>query len=281
MSELTATMYGLASAVTWGAGDFYGGFASRKADVLRVVILSQTIGLALMFVAAVIVNEPLISLTDLFWSMAAGASSGWGLILYYAALARGSMTAVAPITGVLAAVVPAVTGAFIEGPPSLFQAIGFVFAFVSIGLVTGLEPRKLRADTQLLFAILGGTSFGMFLVLIGQVSEGSSLYPLAFSRITTIALAFTIATATKPLKPLRKGLGFATAAGVFDALGSLFYLLARHEGRLDVAAVLSSLYPISTVVIAKLLLKETLGRKRTTGILFAAIATVLINTSTI
>lgn len=275
-----STMLGLASALTWGAGDFFGGYASRKSNVFKVVAFSQSLGFLLLFFAAVVVGERLLDTVDLMWSCIAGACSGLGLVFYYAALARGSMGLAAPLTGVLTAAMPAAAGAFIEGLPSPIQVTGFILAFMSIALVTGDSGYRLTFNTQVLLAMLAGVSFGLFLTFIGQVSKGSYLYPLAVSRLFTVAIAITL-TASLSIGPVSKTHHAPViAAGIFDAGGSLFYLLARQAGRLDVAGVLSSLYPVSTVLLAKIVLREKLGKRRAVGIALATAATALINAST-
>ncbi|MEM1942581.1 MAG: DMT family transporter [Candidatus Caldarchaeum sp.] len=278
MTETVATLYGLASAFTWGAGDFFGGYASMKARVSGVVAYSQAIGCTLLLFLALWTGEQPPSLADLVWSMLGGVFSGLGLTFYYAALSRGSMGYAAPATGVLTAVVPAAAGSFLEGSPSVQQAFGFFLAFASIALVAGFSTDHLRPRTVSLLPAAAGLCFGLFLVFLGQVSEGSYLYPLMVSRLLTVGLAFAVIRSVKSTPPLSKALPYVVAAGVFDTAGSFFYLLARQAGRLDVAGVLSSLYPVSTVLLAKTILHEKLGKRRAAGIALAAAATTMINT---
>ncbi|MCS6784132.1 MAG: DMT family transporter [Candidatus Caldarchaeum sp.] len=276
--DSAATFYGLASAFAWGAGDFYGGYASKAVHVLRVVAFSQTVGFILLVGLAVAVGEPLPGVADLGWAAAAGLMSGVGLIFYYAALSRGEMGAAAPVTGVLTAVVPALAGSLLEGVPSTLQAAGFFLAFVSIGLTTGSSGMRLSVNSQLGFSAVAGLGFGLFLVLLGQVSEGLYFYPLSVSRMITAGLAAFLAKTLLNTKSVGNAFTKIAAAGVFDTGGSFFYLLSRQAGRLDVAGVLSSLYPVSTVMLAKAILHEKLGKQRTAAIALAAAATTLINT---
>jgi len=278
--EQLSAVYGVASAVSWGAGDFYGGYASKKASVLMVVAVSQAIGLALLLIFGIASGEKPPTTSDIYWSASAGFFSGLGITLYYAALSRGSMGLAAPVTGVLTAAVPALTGSFLEGAPTSLQAIGFLLAFVSIFLVTGNKFDRLDVKRQLAPAAAAGLGFGLFLVTIGQVTPGHYYYPLALSRFITVSMVLA-ASLAKGGASLSNSRLATVAAGVFDTGGSFFYLLARQQGRLDEAGVLSSLYPVSTVLLAKTVLGEKLGKQRTTGILCAAAATALIQTANI
>ena len=277
--EQLPAVYGLASAISWGAGDFYGGYASKKASVLMVVAVSQALGCALLLTLATISGEKPPTTNDIYWSAAAGFFSGLGITLYYAALSRGLMGIAAPVTGVLTAAVPAVAGAFLEGAPSPLQATGFLLAFIGIFLVTGPDVNRLDATRQLAPAAAAGLGFGLFLVTIGQVSTGH-YYPLAISRIVTVSMVLA-ASLAKGGTSLSNSRLPTLAAGIFDTGGSFFYLLARQQGRLDVSGVLSSLYPVSTVLLAKLILGEKLGKQKTVGILCAAAATTLIQIANI
>ncbi|MDW8084293.1 MAG: EamA family transporter, partial [Candidatus Caldarchaeum sp.] len=147
---------GIGSAFIWGAGDFFGGYSSRKANVQGVVALSQGIGFLLFVIAALLVGETLPAREDLLWSAAAGVMSGLGLTTYYAVLSRGSMAYAAPITGVISTAVPAVTGSFFEGTPSATQAMGFLLALISIALVTGLTKEAFTFNQSLVLAAVAG-----------------------------------------------------------------------------------------------------------------------------
>ncbi|MCX8200513.1 MAG: EamA family transporter [Candidatus Caldarchaeum sp.] len=276
-AESCSGVLGLMSAFVWGAGDFFGGYSSRKANVSGVVAFSQSIGLFPLVLAAVIVGEAFLKPRDLLWSAAAGVMSGLGVITYYAVLSRGSMAYAAPVTGLVSTSVPALTGSFIEGLPKASQAVGFVLALVSIALVTGATKTSFKLSPRFVLAAFAGICFGSFLVFLGQVSEGSVLFPLAVSRLVTVAMAAVLVKGLTDWKRVAKAYPYVTAAGLFDTGGSFLFLLARQLGRLDVAGVLSSLYPISTIILAKTILNEPIGKKRATGIITAAAATITIN----
>jgi drug/metabolite transporter (DMT)-like permease len=269
---LATTVYGLGSAVIWGAGDFCGGYATKRTGVYGVVAASQTIGLMVLLAMALVTLERAPTATELAWSSLAGLCSGLGLVFYYRALSGGSMGSSAPVTGVVTAAVPALTGFLFEGAPSPLQTVGFALAIIAIAQVTGLSRKNLTPNKQLIRSLLAGIFFGLFLIFLGQVSQDSYLYPLSITRVVTIAMALAMAYVSGGPKIPQTAAPLAVGAGVFDSMGSLLYLLARHAGRLDVAGVLSSLYPVSTVVLAKTILKEPISPRKAVGIAFATAA---------
>jgi uncharacterized membrane protein len=190
--ELATTVYGLGSAVIWGAGDFCGGYATKRTGVYGVVAASQTIGLMVLLAMALVTLERAPTATELAWSSLAGLCSGLGLVFYYRALSGGSMGSSAPVTGVVTAAVPALTGFLFEGVPSPLQMVGFALAIIAIAQVTGLSRKNLTPNKQLIRSLLAGIFFGLFLIFLGQVSQDSYLYPLSITRVVTIAMALAM-----------------------------------------------------------------------------------------
>jgi drug/metabolite transporter (DMT)-like permease len=213
----------------------------------------------------------------LLWAGVAGVAGTGGLVALYRALATGRMGVAAPITAVVTAAVPVVVGAFLEGMASGRQLLGFGLALVAVWLVTrtgdGL-PVRVR---DLGFPLLAGIGFGVFLVLIDRVSETATFWPLLASRTASVAalLVVTGAVRSKAL-PARGQLPLAALAGLLDTAGNLCYALAARFGRLDTAAVLSSLGPAVTVLLARLVLKEPISRLQWLGVLAALVAVGLI-----
>jgi uncharacterized membrane protein len=150
--------------------------------------------------------------------------------------------------------------------------VGFALAIIAIAQVTGLSRKNLTPNKQLIRSLLAGIFFGLFLIFLGQVSQDSYLYPLSITRVVTIAMALAMAYVSGGPKIPQTAAPLVVGAGVFDSMGSLLYLLARHAGRLDVAGVLSSLYPVSTVVLAKTILQEPISPRKAVGIAFATAA---------
>ena len=134
--ELSGILFGLASAASWGAGDFSGGLAAKRSPVYSVVILSQLVGLVLLVALALLLSEPFPTPSDLLWGAAAGLVGGLGLMALYQGLATGRMGVVAPVNAVVSAALPVLFGIWVEGPPAIQQFAGFGLAFVGVWLVS-------------------------------------------------------------------------------------------------------------------------------------------------
>lgn len=269
-------MLGLASAACWGAGDFSGGLAARRTHVYGVVIASQVVGILLLVGLAVAFSEEAPPLGHWGWGGLAGIAGAVGLLALYQALASGRMGVAAPISAIVAAAVPAIFGAILEGLPGALRLVGFGLALAAVWLISRSGEAAIRGR-ELGLPLLAGLGFGAFLILINRVSEAAVLWPLVAARLASVSLMLGVAAFTRqpgwmPIKLLP----MIALAGVFDAAGNALFALAARVGRLDVAAVLSSLYPASTVWLAWLILKERISRTQTLGILAALAAIVLI-----
>jgi drug/metabolite transporter (DMT)-like permease len=277
-SPLASVAFGLASAASWGAGDFSGGLATRRAPAAGVVIASQGVGIALLVVLALATGEAVPSAGQLGWAALAGANGAFGLLALYSALASGRMGIAAPISGVVGAVVPVLVGMQLHGPPGMIRLAGFALALVGVWLLTAAgESAQGARPRELVRPFLAGVSFGLFLVFIHRAGGAGILWPLTTARGTSIAVLVAIGVLTKTLRlPGRSALTLTALAGLLDTGGNAFFVLAAQTGRLDVAGVLSSLYPAATVVLACLLLGERLTGRQTAGAVatLAAIACV-------
>jgi drug/metabolite transporter (DMT)-like permease len=278
MSRAFATVvFGLAASLCWGSGDFSGGLASRRAIVSSVVIAAYAVGFVLLVALALIWKEPFPSSLDLVWGGLAGLAGAIGLTSFYSALSIGRMGIAAPVSAVLTASLPVLFSAFTEGLPSLIQLGGFVLALLAIGLISRPERSKGRPE-GIGLALLAGCGFGCFFILISRVSPTVTFWPLAIARFTSVLflLAMVLIRRQQAL-PHVTAAPLVLLAGVLDAIGNAFFVLAAHTGRLDVAAVLSSLYPAATVLLAALVLRERTTRIQTIGILLALVAVPLIS----
>lgn len=275
-SSLTAVLLGLASAASWGAGDFSGGLASRRAPVFGVLVLGQLAGTTLVATTALVLGEVAPPAAALAWAVAAGASGAVGLAALYRGLAVGRMAVVAPVSAVLSAAIPVAWGMAQEGLPPASKLGGFGLALAGIWLVARSgEIGEGRAGLGL--AILAGCGFGGFLVLMDRGAQGGTFWPLAAARGTSLALALGIALARRRAwVPGRAAVPLVVLSGVFDAGGNACFVLAAQAGRLDVASVLSSMYPASTVLLAALLLRERVTRPQGAGVAAVLAAIALI-----
>jgi len=275
-SEWAVAAFGLAAAASWGGGDFGGGLASRRANVFAVATVSRAVGVSVQIVLALAVAEPAPAPRALAWGIAAGICGGVGLAALYRALAVGRMGVNAPITGVVAAALPVMVGALSQGPPTVPRAAGFALALWGVWRLARPEGTAGR-PRGIGLALLSGLGFGGFYVLIAQAGGPSLFWPLAAATATSLVLLLALAAASRQLAiPGGAVLSIMLAAGALDAGGNIFFVLAAHTGRLDVAAVLSSLYPVVTVLAARVILKEQVSRGQAAGIAAALAAIPMI-----
>jgi len=274
--DLAAVVFGLASALSWGAGDFSGGLATKRAPVFGVLAIGQAAGLLLLIVLALVWGESLPSVIYLGWGLAAGLAGSVGLASLYRALAVGQMGMVAPLSAVLTAALPALFGVLTEGMPGALTLVGFGLALVGIWLIAGTGA-SVGARDGLGLALLSGCGFGMFFILVHRAGESAIFWPLAAARIGSLGLVLPIALGRRQfLRPDPRLLVPVLLSGVLDVAGNVFFVLAGQAGRLDVAAILASLYPASTVLLAALLLGERVMRVQVVGIVAAVAAIALI-----
>ena len=278
MDQLLPTViFGMSASLCWGSGDFSGGLASRYARAASVIIAAYSVGLVLLVALAVIWREPLPSPIDWFWGGIAGLAGVLGLLAFYSALATGKMGIAAPISAMLTAMLPVLFSIFTSRLPTLPQLGGFALALLAIGLIS--RPDRSGASPKgILLALLAGCGFGLFFILISRVSPGATFWPLATARLTSVALLLiVIPLRRQPILPGRNVAPLVLATGVLDAIGNAFFVAAAHSGRLDVAAILSSLYPAATVILAAIFLRERVQRIQGVGILLALLAIPLIS----
>ena len=275
-AEWTSALFGLLAALTWGAGDFSGGLASKRTNAYGVVIVAHIASLFLLILAAVALREPFPPLTVWLWGGAAGLGGGFGLLLLYSALASGRMSVAAPVSALVAAGIPVIVAALTNGLPASLVSLGFGLALAAIWLVSGGGSLDFR-PAELRLPLMAGAAFGFFFLCLHQASTSSVLYPLIAVRVVSIPslLAFALITRQNIL-PSRDSLFPILMSGLLDTIGNGAYALAAQFGRVDVAAVISSLYPGSTVLLAWLLLKEHISRKQMLGITAALAAILLI-----
>ncbi len=241
-----------------------------------VVVGSQALGLLLALSIALIRGEPIPSLGDAAWAAGAGACGAIGIAALYAGLAAGRMGVVAPVAAVVTAAIPVVAGAVLQGPPGPARAAGIVLALVAVILVSrSSAPGPGRAGIRL--GLLAGLGFGLFALFISRVSGGLVFGPLAIARAASVALMVaTVIASRRPWRVSRSAVSLVLLAGALDMAGNGFFILAAQSGRLDVAAVLSSLYPVTTILLATVLLRERLVRGHAFGVALALVAIVLI-----
>jgi drug/metabolite transporter (DMT)-like permease len=244
--------------------------------VYGVVLLSQFVGMSIALVLAVLRNESVPSGNDVLLCIVAGVLGGVGITALYRGLAIGRMGIVAPVTGVLAAVIPVIAGILLEGLPASTVLAGIGLAVASVVLVSRVADEG-GGRAGLAEALIAGVAIGCFGVAISGISEGQVFSSLTLIRLVQAALVIAIVLVTRAAsRPPSKLIPVIAVIGVLDMAGNSFYLLAVQTGALAVASVLSALYPVVTVVLAAMVLHERITRDHTVGIALAAAAIVLI-----
>jgi drug/metabolite transporter (DMT)-like permease len=268
--------FGLAAAGAWGAGDFSGGLAARRGNVFGVVVAAYSGGLLLMLSLAWWRHEATPPAAAFWFSVAAGVVGGLALTAFYAALAKGQMGIIAAVGGVLTAAIPVIFSALTEGWPQPRRLAGFALAAVAIWLISRPED-GLGTPEGLGLAVAAGVGFGAYLILIKQAGEIAVFWPLVYSRASSVISMLLIGLLLRRFAlPGSNALPMALGAGIFDVCGVALFVLGTRQGRLDVVAVLSSLYPATTVVLARIYLKEHLNGPQQVGIMAALGAVALI-----
>ncbi len=273
-----APLLGLTASLAWGASDFCGGLSAKRSSVWWVVLGSQAVGIVFLTLLALLFREALPAGPVLLLGALAGLLGEFGLIMLYQGLAIGRMGVVAPLSAVFSAILPALFGMFQEGLPSGLQLGGIGLALPAIWLVSA-SGHSGRAKANELFLGLGaGLAFGVYFILIGQVSSHAVFWPLASARLASLIFLSVVVWFIKPVPlPTLKELPLIAATGVLDSSGNLFFALATRYGRLDLASVLASLYPAATVMLAYWLLHERLAGLQWLGVALALLAIVFIS----
>jgi len=267
----------LVAAASWGAGDFFGGLASRKLNQFQVLLLTSVSSFVLLLLFAVIGRDNFPTANNIIIAFLAGISGSLGLSALYKGLSLGNAALVSPVAGVIGAIIPTLVGLFIEGLPSIIKLIGFVLSIIGIWIVSRSKGNNgSTIHRGLGLALLAGMGFGGFLALIAQIKGEQIFAPLVFAKLSSIILAIILLRIRKisfpkpPLSPI------AILSGILDAGGNILYLFATQFTRLDIAALLSSLYPAGTVLLSSVILKEKLSSYQWIGVSICVIAIMLI-----
>ncbi len=276
---MLSVIFGLSSALSWGGGDFMGGLASRKVGAYRAVMYAEAIGLLALFIAAIFMPEPMLAWYKVLMALIAGAIGSFGLLVLYDAIATRHMSIAMPVSALLAAALPVIVGAFLEGFPPLIKFVGFACALAAVWMVAqdDSEKTQLMRLSDLRMPLFAGFCFGLYFILMHQAGNKTVIWPMISSRSggTLILLAFMLVrreswTLSSPAWPL------LIMNALLDVGGNAFYILAGQFGRLDMAAVISSLYPGVTVLLAGIVLKEKINLLQGLGILVALVSIVLM-----
>lgn len=277
-----SSVLAILSAVTFGAGDFLGGLASRRSSPLRVVAVSQLYGLALIAALIVVFPPDAFTSVDLGWGAAAGASGGAGLVALYRGLSRARMGVVAPVTAGIGAIVPAVYGLVTGERPSTVALTGVVIALLAI-FVVGWPPGGGNSSAGgagtrgLPEALAAGLAFGAFFIFLSNVSADSGVWPLVGARLGSLTLLWLLLVVLPGTVSIRAETNrLILGAGLFDILANVLFLYATRGGLLTLVAVLTSLYPAATVLLARVVLHERLTTSQVGGVALALAGMAMI-----
>jgi drug/metabolite transporter (DMT)-like permease len=283
----------LAAAVLWGGGDFSGGMAVRSAGggvraALRVVIVAHLASLIVLLAIARLRGDVFPYGALLGWGLAAGVAGGLSLTCFYVALSRGAMGASAALSGLLAAAIPAALTLWQMGSPGGLPVLGFAVAGAAIWLIAGGSTETSGEATARgtgALAMIAGVGFGLYFVALKLAGPAGVIWPMATARIGSLTVCSLTMLglrvkhgrpAEEPVKLGRRALGWALSTALLDTSGNLLFIAATRAGRLDVAAVLASLYPASTIMLAAFTLGERPTRRQAVGMAAAAVAVLLI-----
>ncbi len=296
------TVLALAAALLYGSADFLGGAATRRSHVLRVLLISGPAGAAVVTTAALLAGGPPRA-AGITWGVCAGLVGGVGFIFFYAALAAGPMSVVAPVSALVATVLP-VAVALGEGerpgPRVYFGALICVVAIVLVSTgggqaapghpVADVGPsgsalrrtlvRYRTAARGIGYGVASGAAFGMFFLFIRNGGESGALWPVAVARLCG-SLFFVVSAAVVRVRPMSwRGDGrvflAAVGAGVLDSGANVCYVFATRAGLFGLAVVLTSLYPGGTVLLARIVLGERMRPAQRVGLALAAVGILLV-----
>lgn len=269
----------LIAALTWGGADFLGGVATQRLKAFQVLLLVALAGLIAMLALALITGEKWLSTAGLLYAALAGICGSLGITALYRGLTLGNTAFVAPLSSVIGATTPVVFEIARGNPPGPAKMVGFVLALFGIWLVSrSAHEIFTERFAGLSLAVIAGLGFGGFFILIVQVPDGSVFMPLVVVKSVTICLALVVLGLRRDGLPVPRQNPIALLAGLLDASGNVFYLLATQWTRLDVAAVLSSMSPAVVVMLASTFSREAITRWQWAGVgvCLASIALITI-----
>ena len=268
---------GLAAALLYGSSDFGGGVASRRFGSLPVTVIGSAVATVLAWATLGVVGGPGPTVRAVAWGLASGLAGGIGTMVLYRGLARGQMSVVGPVSAVGAAVVPVAAGVALGERPGLVAIAGVLVSLPAIVLVAASGPVRGKIRGGLLDGLAAGLAFGILFVGLAQAGRNAGLWPVASEQ--TGALLVTLAVAVKSRQPLRiplRAAGLPVFAGASGMAATLAYFYATHFSMLAIAAVLVSLYPGVTVLLARTLLHERFSPAQRAGLGLCALSVAAI-----
>ena len=274
------TFLALAAAVLAGTGDFFGGRATKKTNIISVLAISHFLGLLIILLIAPLMAEEF-KTGDFFLGVLASSFGLLGLSLLYRGLAKGPMAIVAPITAVACATLPVIWGLFSGEKLSTQQIVGVFVGLFAIFLVSWTPGGQAGIKGMLVLeALIAGLAFGAFFIVIDGTSETTAPWPVVGSRVfSVIAIFLFVIIGRKNIKPRKKSTPYIIGAGFFDTLANVVLLAALNRGMLSLVSVLASFYPAVTVLLARLFLKEMMLKSQIVGLALGLTSIALLAVS--
>jgi drug/metabolite transporter (DMT)-like permease len=308
---MIGALFGVLAAFSWGGGDFVGGIVSRRLPTFFVVAASQAVALLILIPIAALSGQQIPDSSTAIATAIAGITGGTGVLALYHGFAHGRISIVASIAGTLAALIPVAVAAAGGEALSTLRIVGFFFAIIAIVIVStsadtsaahagepGAHKDASSGAAKLggaLYGLLAGVCFSGFSLIFSGIQAPGTLWLLTGLRIASVSALVAVFVISRIIgkqppgaEPIRAGviptsmrgraalIGTLAAAGSGDSLGNLFFFLSAHESGVAVAAVFTSVAPVTTVLFAALILRERIGGRQAIGIALAAVATVAI-----
>ncbi len=277
----------LLSALAGGGGDFSGGMGVRSGGgswpgAVRVVALSHAISLTTLLLVAAMLGMAAPHGAVLTWGLCAGVTGCVSITAFYVALSRGAMGGAAAVSGLLAAAIPAAVSAWSEGNPGLLRLAGFAVAGVAIWMIAGGEDTAKRDPAAMALAIGAGAGFGIYFVALKMAGTAGPVWAMASARMGSLTTCGVLLPGLRLRRNrtnifiTRKAIGWVLMTALLDTSGNMLFVAATRAGRLDIAAVLASMYPAGTILLAGWMLREMPTRRQGWGMTVAAAAVVMI-----
>lgn len=274
-----SSLFALASAVSFGFSDFFGGYAAKQLSASRVALRASFASLALATSAWFVAGGD-VTVRDTALGAGAGLAGMLGIVFLFRALAVGPMAAVSPITAFVGALVPFTIGLLAGERPGVAALTGAILGLLAVPLVSGIDqPTDHRpARSTVVMAVVAGFGFGAFFAFIAQVSVTSGLWPLVPAKLAAIVVLIVVVRSSQQssARVPRSVTGWALASGFIDMSANIFFLLATRTGLLSIVGVISSLYPAVTVALGRIVLKEPLSVLQMMGVGMIVVALGLI-----
>jgi uncharacterized membrane protein len=268
---------GLAAALLYGGSDFAGGLASRKLGAVPVNVVGSFVAAVLAWAALLAIGGPGPTVHAVAWGLVSGLGGGIGTTMLYRGLARGQMSVVGPVSAVAAAGVPVAAGIALGERPTVLALAGVLVALPAIVLVAASGSLHGLFGSGMTDGLAAGAAFGVMFIGLAQAGQGAGLWPVVSEQTSSLLLVLIIAIRSRvPLRPAIRAAGWPALVGASGMTATLLYFYATHFAMLATAAVLVSLYPGVTVLLARVLLSERFSPIQRAGLSLCTLAVVAI-----